>query len=680
MRRISGPRRRALLCAAFLLGACSGKVSDRDPTDGGALSDQHVPTATDMDGDGVPDRFDLCPATSDPEQEDLDGDGAGDACDNCREVANLDQLDADRDGIGDTCEVPIVLDADDDGDGTPNASDNCWRTANPDQSDLDGDGVGDVCDNCASVANFDQTDSDFDGRGDVCAVAIGDADGDGVADALDNCASEANPDQSDRDGDRVGDACDNCASVANVDQSDSDGDGRGDACPPGSGWDPTPFCADGSEMGELVQPNLYFVIDRSGSMDWAPCDCDSSGCSDCPGACAYCATTRWDELDRGLDAMASALTRDFNLGLAAYPSDATCGTTLPAFERLDMRAGWSVTQFRNSYGTISPNGRTPSQQALDVVLAGALFELAADPVATRGKAVVLITDGEPNCDGTVTSTATAARALHSAGVPVYVIGFANLNPTDMDRIAEAGRGLPRTAAVDDWFPVTDSASITAALATITSEIVSCTVSLSLDGDEDTSRMRIETVVDGTATAIAAGAPDGYAFDEATGTVTLLGASCTALQTAARAGRTTSVRARMACASCVPATEECDYDDDDCDGLVDEDCSVCSEEVCDGADNDCDGVADEGCPPPGECVPGPEICDGRDNDCDGETDEGCPPPGCVPTIEVCNGRDDDCDGETDEGCIEECTPRSEVCDGVDNDCDGVTDDGCPGPLL
>ena len=94
-------------------------------------------------------------------------------------------------------------------------------------------------------------------------------------------------------------------------------------------------------------------------------------------------------------------------------------------------------------------------------------------------------------------------------------------------------------------------------------------------------------------------------------------------------------------------EACNYEDDDCDGEIDEgqrnDCDECGlvpEETCDNVDNDCDGLTDENltkiCETDCEtnysyCIagewnctalpPSDEVCDYVDNDCDGEVDEG-----------------------------------------------------------
>lgn len=103
----------------------------------------------DLDGDGVPDVCDNCPATPNTAQLDSDDDGPGDACDNCPGLANPSQPDTDGDGDGDGC-------------------DNCLTLANPSQGDADGDGVGDLCDNCPTVDNAAQWDSDGDGIGDQC--------------------------------------------------------------------------------------------------------------------------------------------------------------------------------------------------------------------------------------------------------------------------------------------------------------------------------------------------------------------------------------------------------------------------------------------------------------------------------------------------------------------------------
>jgi hypothetical protein len=144
--------------------------------------------ADDRDGDHWPDAIDNCPNDYNPDQSDVDGNGVGDRC----------QL----------CESPTGLD--DDGDGIPNECDGCDDRL-PDNNH---DGVPDACEhlNDAGMIVIPTPDAACP----LCAPCpLGpphDEDHDDLADACDDCPIFSNgavgPGGGDADGDGVGDLCD----------------------------------------------------------------------------------------------------------------------------------------------------------------------------------------------------------------------------------------------------------------------------------------------------------------------------------------------------------------------------------------------------------------------------------------------------------------------------------------
>lgn len=112
-------------CVAAVLAATAACYAPTAPTGDGtplesppdASSDAPLPTIPgDLDGDGVLNADDNCPAVANPDQHDEDGDKLGDACDNCPHIANPDQLNIGEgnlpDAVGDICDPRPALPGD----------------------------------------------------------------------------------------------------------------------------------------------------------------------------------------------------------------------------------------------------------------------------------------------------------------------------------------------------------------------------------------------------------------------------------------------------------------------------------------------------------------------------------------------------------------------------------------
>jgi hypothetical protein len=274
----------------------------------------------------------------------------------------------------------------------------------------------------------------------------------------------------------------------------------------------TPTCNAGPDLGVCActeiglltdAPNLYFVLDRSGSMD-------ENG--------------KWSTVRIVVAQVMKSLGPRANFGVAIFPNPNDSNTCAPGVQVMSVRPGDApagtqgpTTSTMLAVTAAAPDGGTPTAATLN----GLLPTVSALPGRTF---VILATDGGPNCNAAASCTAAtcienienfqqcpvngppnccdpstfndslamlncldaqptidAVTAINKAGIPTYVIGVPGSAPyaSLLDNLAAAG-GTARTSE-PLYYAVgsTDEAALTVALAQIAAKITAtCTLTLS----------------------------------------------------------------------------------------------------------------------------------------------------------------------------------------------------------
>lgn len=269
---------------------------------------------------------------------------------------------------------------------------------------------------------------------------------------------------------------------------------------------------------------LLFVVDRSGSMN--------------QGAPGY-EGTRWEGVVGAMQTVSVALQQRIAFGLSMYPSldSNECGTTSPQLAP-EFDNGDEVSAMLGDFFS-APAGATPTAAALRSVR-----DWHLDNPTDRKRALLLATDGAPNCNSTLdpatcvcsalddprcgpggdafmclddAASVAAVAELSALGLDTYIIGIPGVENFGnvLDQMAAAGNSTRHYVA-------RDYEALEAAVVDIARRAGGCTVEVA---DLDLADVaRVDIIIDGESVPHDPSQQNGYALvDEHH--VELYGAAC-----------------------------------------------------------------------------------------------------------------------------------------------------------
>lgn len=259
-------------------------------------------------------------------------------------------------------------------------------------------------------------------------------------------------------------------------------------------------------QADAIPPNVLIMIDRSGSMN------DEIGNE-----------TMWNIARDAVNQLLASYEGKIRFGLLLYPGFNQSCSQGERCEVGDIDVGLGdgkegeIRSYLRDAGTCS--FRTPISAALQSAIGYAPLQ-----DADRNNYVLLMTDGEENCDGDPVAAVTALRQ-QTEEVKTFVVGFGSgVDGQQLNQMADAAgtalSGDPR------YYQADDAAALSSAFNAIAGSVLSCSYTLS---EEPPDANRLYVYFNKSELPRDTGHNDGWDYDATSKELTFYGSACDRLK-------------------------------------------------------------------------------------------------------------------------------------------------------